>query len=108
MCIFSRTQNIQDQNQEVAVLTRGKRKADNSPLRNDKVKRSALGNLTNNVKNCVAGEEDPKQVLKNSVQCNQKVSFYLLFCCVKSFFRSVFFLEMCFLWNRLRVAGCWS
>lgn len=79
---FSRTQNIQDQNQEVAGLTRGKRKADNSPLRNDKVKRSALGNLTNNVKNVVSLEEDSKQSLKNVAvpqkntivhQCNQKV-----------------------------------
>ncbi|KAH8406648.1 hypothetical protein KR222_001553 [Zaprionus bogoriensis] len=32
------------------MLTRGKRKADNSPIKNDKIKRSALGNLTNNVK----------------------------------------------------------
>lgn len=79
MCFFSRTQNIQDQNQEVAVLTRGKRKADNSPLRNDKVKRSALGNLTNNVKNFVAPDDDTnKQGLKNNVQCNQKVSFFCL------------------------------
>lgn len=75
LCLFSRTQNIQDQNQEVAVLTRGKRKADNSPLRNDKVKRSALGNLTNNVKNGVT-DDDPMQGLKNAVQCNQKVSLF--------------------------------
>ncbi|KAH8392914.1 hypothetical protein KR215_009528 [Drosophila sulfurigaster] len=32
------------------MQTRGKRKADNSPIKNDKIKRSALGNLTNNVK----------------------------------------------------------
>jgi len=32
------------------MQTRAKRKADNSPIKNDKIKRSALGNLTNNVK----------------------------------------------------------
>lgn len=53
-------------------MTRGKRKADNSPLRNDKVKRSALGNLTNNV-NGVTTDDDPKICLKNNVQCNSKV-----------------------------------
>lgn len=51
-------------------MTRGKRKADNSPLRNDKVKRSALGNLTNNV------NDDPKICIKNGVQCNQKVGCF--------------------------------
>ncbi|EDV42473.1 uncharacterized protein Dana_GF18004 [Drosophila ananassae] len=32
------------------MQTRGKRKADHSPVKNEKIKRSALGNLTNNVK----------------------------------------------------------
>ncbi|KAH8278908.1 hypothetical protein KR018_010968 [Drosophila ironensis] len=32
------------------MQTRGKRKADYSPVKNEKIKRSALGNLTNNVK----------------------------------------------------------
>ncbi|XP_002032583.2 G2/mitotic-specific cyclin-B3 [Drosophila sechellia] len=32
------------------MQTRAKRKADHSPIKNDKIKRSALGNLTNNVK----------------------------------------------------------
>ncbi|CAD6992337.1 unnamed protein product [Ceratitis capitata] len=40
--------NVQDQN--VDIQTRGKRKAEQSPAKNDKIKRSALGNLTNNVK----------------------------------------------------------
>ncbi|KAL5278155.1 CycB3 family protein [Megaselia abdita] len=72
--ISKRTQNIPDQNQEVAVLTRGKRKADNtSPLRNDKVKRSALGNLTNNVVKNGTTDDDPKQTLQHNVQCNQKI-----------------------------------
>lgn len=30
-------------------MTRSKRKAENSPLKNERVKRSALGNLTNSV-----------------------------------------------------------
>lgn len=46
--VSTRSQNVQDQNIEPNI-NRGKRKADNSPLKNDKVKRSALGNLTNNV-----------------------------------------------------------
>ncbi|XP_034485162.1 G2/mitotic-specific cyclin-B3 [Drosophila innubila] len=41
--------NIIDPNVE-NMQTRAKRKADNSPIKNDKIKRSALGNLTNNVK----------------------------------------------------------
>uniref|UniRef100_A0A034VGF1 G2/mitotic-specific cyclin-B3 n=1 Tax=Bactrocera dorsalis TaxID=27457 RepID=A0A034VGF1_BACDO len=43
------TINVQDQNVDV-IQTRGKRKAEHSPAKNEKVKRSALGNLTNNVK----------------------------------------------------------
>ncbi|KAH8382973.1 hypothetical protein KR009_006121 [Drosophila setifemur] len=39
-----------DPNAENFQTTRGKRKADHSPIKNDKIKRSALGNLTNNVK----------------------------------------------------------
>ncbi|XP_059615850.1 G2/mitotic-specific cyclin-B3 [Phlebotomus argentipes] len=40
----SKASGLVDQN---AMVTRKKRKADASPLKNDKVKRSALGNLTN-------------------------------------------------------------
>ncbi|XP_067619602.1 G2/mitotic-specific cyclin-B3 [Eurosta solidaginis] len=43
------TLNVQDQNVDI-IQTRGKRKAEHSPGKNDKIKRSALGNLTNNVK----------------------------------------------------------
>ncbi|KAH8416347.1 hypothetical protein KR009_000076 [Drosophila setifemur] len=39
-----------DPNAENFQTTRGKRKADHSPIKIDKIKRSALGNLTNNVK----------------------------------------------------------
>ncbi|KAI8046304.1 G2/mitotic-specific cyclin-B3 [Drosophila gunungcola] len=42
--------NIIDPNNAENMQTRGKRKADHSPIKNDKIKRSALGNLTNNVK----------------------------------------------------------
>lgn len=53
--------NIQDQNLDV-MQTRAKRKAEHSPQKNEKVKRSALGNLTNNVNNnnklTVHSEED--------------------------------------------------
>ncbi|XP_073818484.1 cyclin B3 [Musca autumnalis] len=42
--------NVQDQNSDI-MQTRGKRKAEHSPQKNDKIKRSALGNLTNNVNN---------------------------------------------------------
>ncbi|TMW45393.1 hypothetical protein DOY81_009529 [Sarcophaga bullata] len=53
--------NIQDQNVDV-MQTRAKRKAEHSPQKNEKVKRSALGNLTNNVNNnkltTVHSEED--------------------------------------------------
>lgn len=42
--------NVQDQNSE-NMQTRAKRKAEHSPQKNDKIKRSALGNLTNNVNN---------------------------------------------------------
>lgn len=42
--------NIQDQNVDI-MQTRPKRKAEQSPQKNQKVKRSALGNLTNNVNN---------------------------------------------------------
>ncbi|XP_022220832.2 G2/mitotic-specific cyclin-B3 [Drosophila obscura] len=47
------------------MQTRGKRKADNSPIKNEKIKRSALGNLTNNVKIMTLhqGEEDANQQL---------------------------------------------
>ncbi|XP_036322877.1 G2/mitotic-specific cyclin-B3 [Rhagoletis pomonella] len=41
--------NVQNQNVDI-IQTRGKRKAEHSPAKNDKIKRSALGNLTNNVK----------------------------------------------------------
>lgn len=44
----TRGKNGQNQNTEV-IQTRAKRKADHSsPIKNDKIKRSALGNLTNN------------------------------------------------------------
>nr|XP_014085901.1 G2/mitotic-specific cyclin-B3 [Bactrocera oleae]XP_014085902.1 G2/mitotic-specific cyclin-B3 [Bactrocera oleae] len=43
------TINVQDQNVDI-IQTRGKRKAEHSPAKNEKVKRSALGNLTNNFK----------------------------------------------------------
>lgn len=59
--ITKRTQNIQDQNVE-PIVTRGKRKAENSPLKNDKIKRSALGNLTNNV-NTLHLDDDVKKVV---------------------------------------------
>ncbi|XP_061386169.1 G2/mitotic-specific cyclin-B3 [Musca vetustissima] len=42
--------NVQDQNSDI-MQTRGKRKAEHSPQKNEKIKRSALGNLTNNVNN---------------------------------------------------------
>lgn len=60
------TINVQDQNVDI-IQTRGKRKAEHSPAKNDKIKRSALGNLTNNVKlttmttNKMHSEEDLKQ-----------------------------------------------
>lgn len=66
---------MQDQNEEIVVLTRGKRKAaDNSPLRNDKVKRSALGNLTDNV---ITTDDDHRQGLKNNIPYNQKVNYFI-------------------------------
>lgn len=43
------TINVQDQNIGI-IQTRGKRKAEHSPAKNEKIKRSALGNLTNNIK----------------------------------------------------------
>ncbi|ALC47829.1 CycB3 [Drosophila busckii] len=48
------------------MQTRAKRKADNSPIKNDKIKRSALGNLTNNVKIMTlhASDEDAKPLTK--------------------------------------------
>ncbi|XP_023300380.2 G2/mitotic-specific cyclin-B3 [Lucilia cuprina] len=57
--------NVQDQNIDV-MQTRAKRKAEHSPQKNDKIKRSALGNLTNNVNNnnkltLLHTEEDAKQ-----------------------------------------------
>lgn len=62
------TNNI-DANAE-NMLTRGKRKADNSPIKNDKIKRSALGNLTNNVKIMTLhpSDEDTKQPKKPTAQ----------------------------------------
>lgn len=52
------------------MLARGKRKADNSPIKNDKIKRSALGNLTNNVKIMTLhpGDEETKQPKKPTAQ----------------------------------------
>lgn len=44
------TTNVQDQNSDI-MQTRAKRKAEHSPQKNEKIKRSALGNLTNNVNN---------------------------------------------------------
>ncbi|KAH8311985.1 hypothetical protein KR044_008881 [Drosophila immigrans] len=60
----NQNQNI-DANVE-NMQTRGKRKADNSPIKNDKIKRSALGNLTNNVKVMTLhpGDDDAKQPKK--------------------------------------------
>lgn len=56
--------NVQDQNVDI-MQTRAKRKAEHSPQKNDKIKRSALGNLTNNVNNnkltLLHNEEDAKQ-----------------------------------------------
>ncbi|XP_065371726.1 G2/mitotic-specific cyclin-B3 [Calliphora vicina] len=57
--------NVQDQNVDI-MQTRAKRKAEHSPQKNDKIKRSALGNLTNNVNNnnkmtLLHTEEDAKQ-----------------------------------------------
>ncbi|KAM7360157.1 cyclin B3 [Cochliomyia hominivorax] len=56
--------NVQDQNIDI-MQTRAKRKAEHSPQKNDKIKRSALGNLTNNVNNnkmtLLHSEEDAKQ-----------------------------------------------
>ncbi|XP_053947292.1 G2/mitotic-specific cyclin-B3 [Anastrepha ludens] len=58
--------NVDDQNVGI-TQTRGKRKAEHSPAKNDKTKRSALGNLTNNVKlmtmttKTVHSEDDTKQ-----------------------------------------------
>lgn len=52
-----------DQNMGPTIKTNGKRKADASPIRHDKVKRSALGNLTNAVPNNhaeIAGKVDVK------------------------------------------------
>ncbi|XP_037946843.1 G2/mitotic-specific cyclin-B3-like [Teleopsis dalmanni] len=68
-------QNIVDQNMDMAQ-TRGKRKADNSPVKNEKVKRSALGNLTNNVKmmtmtSTLHPEEDAKQQITLKKKDNQ-------------------------------------
>ncbi|XP_013110428.2 G2/mitotic-specific cyclin-B3 [Stomoxys calcitrans] len=40
--------NIQDHNSDI-MQTRAKRKAEHSPQKNEKIKRSALGNLTNNL-----------------------------------------------------------
>ncbi|XP_030573698.1 G2/mitotic-specific cyclin-B3 [Drosophila novamexicana] len=55
------------------MQTRGKRKADNSPIKNDKIKRSALGNLTNNVKIMTLhpGDEDSKQQLPKKPTAQQ-------------------------------------
>lgn len=57
--------NVQDQNVDI-MQTRAKRKAEHSPQKNEKIKRSALGNLTNNVNNnnkmtLLHTEEDAKQ-----------------------------------------------
>ncbi|EDV91053.1 G2/mitotic-specific cyclin-B3 [Drosophila grimshawi] len=64
-------QNNIDPNME-NMQTRGKRKADNSPIKNDKIKRTALGNLTNNVKIMTLhpGEEDQQQ--QQQVQAPKK------------------------------------
>ncbi|CAD7090302.1 unnamed protein product [Hermetia illucens] len=69
--ISTRSQNIQDQN-VAPVTNRGKRKADNSPLKNDKVKRSALGNLTNNV--IQIHVDDKKNVLAKSDNVSKKTA----------------------------------
>ncbi|XP_055914775.1 G2/mitotic-specific cyclin-B3 [Eupeodes corollae] len=58
--ITKRSQNIQGLNGE-PIITR-KRKAENSPLKNDKIKRTALGNLTNNV-NALHLDNDVKKVI---------------------------------------------
>ncbi|XP_075162916.1 cyclin B3 [Haematobia irritans] len=41
--------NVQDNNNTDIMQTRAKRKAEHSPHKNEKIKRSALGNLTNNL-----------------------------------------------------------
>lgn len=68
--LVKKTQSIQDQNVDI-VITRGKRKADQSPLKNDKVKRSALGNLTNNV-NTLHLDDEVKQISKEKIAILQK------------------------------------
>lgn len=67
--LSKRTRNIQDQNDEI-MLTRGKRKAENSPIRHDKIKRSALGNLTNNVNTLYI--DDDKLSIKEKVTTTKK------------------------------------
>uniref|UniRef100_A0A1A9WYR9 Uncharacterized protein n=1 Tax=Glossina brevipalpis TaxID=37001 RepID=A0A1A9WYR9_9MUSC len=59
------TQNVQAENADI-IQTRGKRKAEQSPVKNEKVKRSALGNLTNNANQNIklittCPDEDVKQ-----------------------------------------------
>ncbi|KAM8704659.1 hypothetical protein ACLKA7_009166 [Drosophila subpalustris] len=56
------------------IQTRAKRKADNSPIKNDKIKRSALGNLTNNVKIMTLhpnGDEDTKSQMPKKPTAQQ-------------------------------------
>ncbi|EDW16505.1 G2/mitotic-specific cyclin-B3 [Drosophila mojavensis] len=64
--------SVIDQNVE-NMQTRGKRKADHSPIKNDKIKRSALGNLTNNVKIMTLhpGDEDTQQQLPKKPTAQQ-------------------------------------
>ncbi|XP_023166371.1 G2/mitotic-specific cyclin-B3 [Drosophila hydei] len=61
-----------DQNAE-NIQTRAKRKADHSPIKNDKIKRSALGNLTNNVKIMTLhpGDEETQQQLPKKPTAQQ-------------------------------------
>ncbi|XP_030369695.1 G2/mitotic-specific cyclin-B3 [Scaptodrosophila lebanonensis] len=67
-----RANNNKDANAE-NMQARAKRKADNSPIKNEKIKRSALGNLTNNVKIMTlhSGEEDAKQQLPKKPTAQQ-------------------------------------
>lgn len=57
--ISTRSKNtiVLDQNIDPAKRN-GKRKADGSPIRNDKIKRSALGNLTNAVVQKAGGDDE--------------------------------------------------
>lgn len=75
--ISTRSQTTRDQNID-PNLKRGKRKADNSPLKNEKVKRSALGNLTNNVNNMHIEEEKKNILAKTDINVCKKTVVNIL------------------------------